>query len=505
MTATEPEALRASPSGAPSLAPHKHGFWTKFFYGFGAVAYGVKDSGFSVFLLIYYNQVLGLSATLAGLALMCALVFDSAIDPIVGHMSDNLRSRWGRRHPFMYAAAIPTSLAYFCIWFPPAGLSQSGLFAFLLVMAVLVRSLITCYEIPSSALVAELTTDYDERTSYISFRFFFGWMGGLTMLLLAFSVFLKATPKHPVGQLNPDGYHAYALAAALVMFVGIMVSSLGTHRAIPYLRAAPAKRHLTLGQTLKEIVGTVGDPSALALLGTGMLIAATAGVVFSMATYLTTFFWLLKPSQQATLIFASFIAAGVGLVITPVLGRRFGKKRTAIVAGVLLLVTTPIMILLRLAGILPGIESPILLPLLFLHLIATTTLGIVKPIMVASMIADVVEQNELRTGRRTEGVLFAANAFVQKCVTGLGIFISTAILGAAHFPSKAVPGKVPAEVLTRLAVIYSLVIGGLYLGSVLCLLTYRITRERHNANLKALANAAAELPTETTPLAGRLG
>ena len=79
---------------------------TKIFYGSGATAFGVKDTAFNSFLLLYYNQVLGLDPFMAGLALALAVVLDAAIDLPVGYVSDHWRSRWGRRHPFMYAAAL---------------------------------------------------------------------------------------------------------------------------------------------------------------------------------------------------------------------------------------------------------------------------------------------------------------------------------------------------------------------------------------------------------------
>ena len=82
---------------------------TRFYYGFGSVAYGVKDNGFVYFLLFYYNQVLGLPGHLASTAILVALVFDAISDPIVGNISDRLHSKWGRRHPFMYAAAFPVA------------------------------------------------------------------------------------------------------------------------------------------------------------------------------------------------------------------------------------------------------------------------------------------------------------------------------------------------------------------------------------------------------------
>src|ERR1700755_3551653 len=94
-----------------AIPPPKLG--TKVVYGLGSIAFGIKDGGFQVFLLFFYNQVLGLPATLVGLAAAIAIVADAVIDPIIGQASDNWRSRIGRRHPFMYAAAIPVAVLFY--------------------------------------------------------------------------------------------------------------------------------------------------------------------------------------------------------------------------------------------------------------------------------------------------------------------------------------------------------------------------------------------------------
>ena len=146
-------------------------FRTKIFYGLGSVAFGVKDNGFQTILLPFYNLVLHLPAQLVGLAIFIALLFDAFLDPIVGQISDNLHTRWGRRHPLMYLSALPVAVSYLLLWNPPA-LSQGALFVYLILVAILVRTFITFYEIPSSALSAELTQDYDQRTSLLSYRYF---------------------------------------------------------------------------------------------------------------------------------------------------------------------------------------------------------------------------------------------------------------------------------------------------------------------------------------------
>ena len=129
--------------------------------------------------MVVYVQIFGLAPDLAGLAILLMLVFDAFSDPLVGYFSDRHRSSWGRRHPFMYFSAIPVSLSFFLLWDPPEALTQTQLFFYLLGIGVFIRTAITFYEIPSTALGPELSKDYVERSSLLSYRYWFGWWGGL--------------------------------------------------------------------------------------------------------------------------------------------------------------------------------------------------------------------------------------------------------------------------------------------------------------------------------------
>jgi GPH family glycoside/pentoside/hexuronide:cation symporter len=121
----------------------------------------------------------------------------------------------------MYAAVIPVSVAYYFIWNPPASLSGNELFPFILVMAIGVRTLITLFEIPNSALIAEMTEDYDERTSILSYRFFFGWVAGVGMGFYAFTFLLVPTETIANGLFNIAGFGEMGLTAAVVIFIAI--------------------------------------------------------------------------------------------------------------------------------------------------------------------------------------------------------------------------------------------------------------------------------------------
>ena len=473
------------PLPAPSLR-------TKLLYGFGSVAYGVKDQGFAYLLLLYYNQVLGLSEEWVGFGILIALLLDSLLDPIVGHVSDNLHSRWGRRHPFMYAAALPVAVSYYFLWTPPAGLSPEGLFVYLVLLAILVRTFITFYEIPSASLAPELTDHYDQRTSILGFRYFFGWWGGLTMGVLAFAVFLQPDATHPVGVLNAAGYRRYALTASLVMLVAILVSALGTHSAIPYLRQPPARRGRDLQRTLRELVQTLANRSFLVLFWAAVFSSMALGLTASLNVYFATYFWELTSSQISLTVLVGFPAAAFALTLAPRISRAFGKKPAAIVVSLGALSLGPLPIALRLLGLFPPNGSSWLLPLLIAGNLGTVTLFITSSILTASMLADVVEDSELRTGRRSEGLFFAAEAFVRKAVSGIGIFASTLLLTAVGFPRGARPGGVDPAVIRSLGLTYVPLIVSLFLVSIAFLAAYRISRTSHEANLRRLAERGVE-------------
>jgi len=203
---------------------------TKASYGFGSIAYGVNNGGFDYFLLLFYSQVIGLDARLVGVAIIVALIIDAISDPIVGYWSDNLHSRWGRRHPFMLFAALPVALSYFLLWNPPDGLSQGGIFWYLLGLAVVIRTAMTFYETPSAALVSELSEDYVERSSLISYRSYFGWTGGnaVTVLMFFFLFPVMATETIADGRFNRESYEIMGVVASVLILTAILVSVVGT-------------------------------------------------------------------------------------------------------------------------------------------------------------------------------------------------------------------------------------------------------------------------------------
>jgi Na+/melibiose symporter-like transporter len=134
-------------------------FSTKLYQGIGAIPDTVKNWVFNTFTLLFYSQILGVDAVLVSVALALAMVFDAVTDPLVATLSDNSKTRWGRRHPLMLLAALPLGAALAAVFVPPSGLSHTGLFLWLLGFAVLTRGLMTLYFVPWAAIAAELSDD----------------------------------------------------------------------------------------------------------------------------------------------------------------------------------------------------------------------------------------------------------------------------------------------------------------------------------------------------------
>ncbi|MBI1406221.1 MAG: hypothetical protein GC145_08865 [Caulobacter sp.] len=477
----------------------RFGLHTKLFYGFGSVAYGVKDQGLTSLLLLFYNQVVGLPAAWVGAALGFALVLDAFADPVIGQLSDNTRSRWGRRHPYLYGSILPVALGFLLLWNAPKDWSPPALCAWLVACVLVVRTCITVYEIPSSALVSEFTGDYDQRTSLLSFRFFFGWGGGIAMTILAYQVFLAPSAANPQGLLGRAGYSHYALAASLIMAGAILVSALGTHRWIPFLPKAPERTRLSLTGAIREMASTLAHRSFLVIVLSGLFSAMSMGLASALSVYIGAYFWEFTSPQLSGLIFASALATGAALIAAPILSRTMGKKHGSMTASAVSMLVGPAPMILRLLGWFPANHSPQLLPILFCTTFVSVTAFIIGSILGASMIADVVEDSELKTGRRSEGLFFSAASLIQKAVSGLGIFMSSILLLLADFPDHAVPGAVSQDILNRLGLLYIPTLMGLNLIALIVVSFYRIDRGQHEATVRRLAEMAAEGASEGSP------
>jgi glycoside/pentoside/hexuronide:cation symporter, GPH family len=463
--------------------------WLKVTHGLGSIAYGVKDNGFSTFLLLFYNQVIGLDAGIVGLAIMVALIADAFVDPVIGELTDRTRSRWGRRLPWLYGAPIPLAIMWMLLWNPPE-MSDTMTVAWLIGFAIIVRSLVSMCEVPSVAIVPELTADYDERTAVMRYRFLFGWGGGLLILLLAYGVFFGGAK----GLVDPDGYFPYALTGALLMTGAVMLSAAGQHKRIAVSNLADVKPRTTLRRVLGEMRDTLSNRAFLWLIFAALFGFVNQGITFSMNNYLLGFFWQFTQGEMVAYVFLLFATMVAAFILVAPISARLGKRDGAIFAGAVALLVNSGIYFAYIQGIFPGLPGKPSVPTMFALVFVSNTFSIILMILSSSMMADVVEASQSETGRRSEGLFFAGYFFMQKCATGIGIFVAGLILSLAAFPANAKPGEVGADVLGNLALGYALAILVIGTLGLIVMRRFPISRADHEARLAILSDAARAEP-----------
>lgn len=458
-----------------------------FFYGIGSLSPAIKGNLLGAPIFYYYNNVLGLEAWLVSLALMIALVIDGFTDPMIGYMSDYTRSRFGRRHPYIYASILPGALCYFFLIMAEFGESQLALFFQLLILIALLRIAWTLYQIPREALGAEISKDYSQRTQLHGISNLFGWIGGAGIAYATAAYFLGDSYD------NVEGYHELAYwGSGLILITGI-VFAVGTTRDIPNLEQPTARLPVSMQLIWKEILSTLNHRSWLMLFFSGVVFSIFIGLTGGLTFYFNSFFWDWKPSDVAIFSIVDLGAAVVISAFAGPLAARFDKKRLAVALFSIAIIIGPVLLILRLADLWYGIS--ILPPngeqfgplwwVMLIHSLIGAGVAVLAWVLVGSMTADVVEDSQRKTGKRSEGLFFAGPNLIQKSISGIGLMIKGLILTWVGFSVDGTQvEKIAAiEDLAVVIVVLSILLPCL---SVYLFSRYEITRSKHETNLDEL-------------------
>jgi len=400
-------------------------------YGAGQLVDLIISGMLNIFLLFYVTAVCGLPGGLAGLALGAGIVVDAIMDPLIGSMSDGWRSRYGRRVPFMIAALFPLILSFNLIFALPSSLGQMGLFCWLLLLSVSLRISLSVFHLPYQALGAELSSDYNERSSISVWRWGIGIFGMIAVIVLGYGIFFAG----PGGVSNRAAYLPLTMTLSVLALAGAGIAiaqGLATHKRLGDTMDQAEPVHSGL---FREMVELAGNRTFRILFAAALLFNVGLGVNQALALHIATFFWHLNSAQMQVVFLPAVLGLALAAPLAGPIVKRIEKRTLLVVSMAGMVICHALPITLKLLGVL-HVTGNMLIALLSPVVFAGNAMMALSIIAFVAIIPDAADEHEHLFGARREGLYFAGWAFATKAATGAGMLISGLALQLMNFPAQ---------------------------------------------------------------------
>ncbi|MEE3718422.1 MFS transporter [Tumidithrix elongata RA019] len=478
-----------SDASPPTVTSEKLSLTTKLAYGAGDLGTAITTNIAGTFLLFFFTSVAGLDPRLAGSILMISKIWDASIDPVIGILSDRTQSRWGRRLPWMIYAAIPFGISYFLLWLVPP-LDKLGLFWYYVAISIAFNTLFTMVNLPYTALTAELTQDYNERTSLNSFRFSFSIGGSIVSLFIAiliFEFFKKSSGQLANNNFNSGTpYLVLGIIYGIIAILSICWCVFGTKRQV----LVKESQRLTNQQAQADVSHTIPFLEQIRIAFSNRPFLYVIGIYFCSwlalqitASIIPYFVVHWMKLTQSDFIEVTLWVQGTALPMLFVWGaisKRVGKRAVYFMGMGLWIIAQVGLVMLQ-----PN-EVGLMKVLAFVAGCGVSTAYLIP----WSMLPDVVDLDELETGQRREGVFYAFMVLLQKMGLAVGLFMLGQTLAWSGFKETVANQPAPIQPDSALLAI-RIAIGPiptvfLLIGLVLAYL-YPITKEKHAEILLKIA------------------
>jgi glycoside/pentoside/hexuronide:cation symporter, GPH family len=438
-------------------------------YGFGDLALAVRQTAFQFALLPFFTDVVMLAPWLAGLGKMLGLVWDGVNDPVTGYVSDRTRTRYGRRRPFLVAAAIPMGLTFALLWMPPSHMSGLAAFAYMVLAYLVLDTCFTLYATPYMALGAELSDDYHERTQLSAARSFFHVIG----------LFLGGTVPFAMLRLFPEdkahGYAAMGVTIGAFMTIVALVTGLGVRERIPRLVDTPTDGASSFRAFVGGLATTMRNRAFRIMVVTFGVIQIGGGIHQTLVPYAFQY-WLRRQDLIGTVIAVYMASFLLSIPLWTHLSKRLGKDR-----ALKLCMSWAAFALTSLPFVLsPDMSNARLGVILVLAGLGNGGWAVLP----VSITADIIDTDELETHRRREGEYFGLWTLALKLATGL----ASGIVGVGLQLVEYVPNveQTPSAIL-GIRILYGPVPAAFLLAGLVLFYRFPLTRERHALVQAALA------------------
>jgi len=458
-------------------------------YSTGDCANSLVINSIGAFAMLFYTEALGLDYKLAGFAMFIVTFWDAVSDPIMGHISDSTRCRFGRRHPYIFIGGLLMAASYYFIWNVPGVFrAEVFLFWYLVVVNFLLRTAYTIYNVSYIALGFEVCTDYDQRASIQAWRWGFNMTANLAGPALAWLVFFPDTIQGEATSITSNYIHmgtAFTVATALI----VLFVAFGTRKYIIDTRY----RKDVVGGSIRELFVDLKD---IFLDKQPRMVFIFIGIAFtgisllaSLQMYVYVHFMKFSSLQRAIVHGSTMIGCGLGGVLSALLVRKFDKKPTITISVLFSVFCNLVLFILFVPGFVPpgfcwiipdsaavlaGVSIPVsMLVFLAFNSLFWTGVGVLNPIG-HSMMADVSEICKYRTGVLKDAGYAAMLSFLLKAALAIGALLCGFCLDWAGLDPGA--REQTADAARNLAAITFISCAVIVLVALISIIRYPVTR-----------------------------
>jgi len=438
----------------------------KIIYGFGDIGFSLTGTIIGAYFAIFLTDVVGINPGIAAAAIFIGRTWDYVNDPLIGHLSDRTRTRWGRRRPFLLFGALPFALAFALMWWRPPLQTDLALAIYYAIIYLMYDAAATFAYMPYYALTPELTSDYDERTALTATRMFFSILGGL----IAFTI-----PLMIIGTLSPGNTQRVQLMGAIfaaVAAVPLIIVFFNTRERPEFMQ----QEQPGLRQSIRAAWGN--KPFIF-----GMFIFLFTWVSFDILQTILLFFikYALRQQANSDLIMGIiFVTAICALPLWNYASRRW-NKRLAYIFGI----SFWAVVQLVLVTLSPSTGLGLIL---FLCVLAGIGVGAAH-VLPWSIIPDAIEWGELKTGERHEGMFYSLITLSQKVASSFAIPLSLLVLSATgYIPNSA---EQPASAIMGIRIVTGPIPAALLCIGILFAALYPLGRESYKQITRELESRRA--------------
>lgn len=466
-----------------------------FSYSLGECANSLVMNGIFGFAMLFYTKSLGLDPTWAGLAMSVSVFWEAITEPVMGHISDNTRSRWGRRHPYMLIGGLVMALCSYLIWTVPGFCrgSQMGIFWYLVGMNLLLRTGLTMFFIPYMALGFEMCTDYEGRSRLQGIRQILNMAANFAGPAMAWVFFFGGKGNEQATAIEAN-YHRMGATFAIATAVFVLLACFLTFRWRDDTRDAPKEAdHGWFKEFFLEMKTILADPNPRWVFAFIFIVCAGMVIVSSLQMFVYDDFMKFPAWQKSIAHGSTMIGMALGALVSMGLTKRFDKKGAVLVGGALSIVCN-----LALAGLfltdlvkpdatlaVGGTTLPLgLILFVIFHAGYWFGNGIMLPVSTA-MMADVSEVRRLNSGEVKDGGYSSVFSLAMRMAISFSLVVAGWCLSLIGYQTPAPAAGQTSQAIWLLGLV-TFVIGALIcLLSLLAIRKYPITRER----LEALRDA----------------